>query len=135
MNHINEGLIILNSVGAESEVKNAWCIHPIFQDDKALVTVAQEDVYRMDPTVVLLAMEYRTTANAYRSVHYRPDFVPKISLIYEVNMMLKADKIQNKKDFTLHQKPNANLIEYYNQWFRALSITTSEYEESRNLIT
>ena len=135
INHIDEGLKILNITGALSKVKDAWCVHPLFQDDKALIELSRRDLFRMDPTVVMFAMEYRTVANAYRSVNYKPDFVPKLSTIHEVNMMLVADKVQNMKDFWLHQEYNEHLFLYYSSWLRALGISEDEYMELKNLIT
>ncbi len=35
--HIDEGLEILTSIGAAQVVKDAWCLHPLLQDDKDLI--------------------------------------------------------------------------------------------------
>src|SRR4029078_12238753 len=37
INHIDEGLYILNQIGASDTAKRAYCLHPIVQDDKGLM--------------------------------------------------------------------------------------------------
>lgn len=57
----------------------------------------------MDKRVLLLGMEYRYTANNYLSFKPADDPI-HLSPIAEVNQMLIADKIQNRKDFEIYHK-------------------------------
>ena len=36
INHIDEGLYILEKIGSSEIAKRAYCLHPIIQDDKSL---------------------------------------------------------------------------------------------------
>lgn len=131
MNHINEGLIILKAIGAVESTKRAYCLHPLFQADEDL----QENYYMcsfVEPYVLLLALEYRNTANAYLSDKIDTDWKLKLSPILEVNEMLIADKVQNRKDFiTYHQGTHARsdaLTRYFDKWLDALGIDATTYE-------
>jgi hypothetical protein len=36
INHITEGLVVMDRLGASKVAKDAYCVHPIFQDDATL---------------------------------------------------------------------------------------------------
>jgi hypothetical protein len=125
MNHITEGLQILDMIGAPWVVKQAYCLHPILQSD---------DDFRRDKAGVIpmelidaaiLAMEYRWVANSYLSNKKVSDFVG--FSCDEVREMLIADKVQNYKDFLIHHKAthprSQELDEYFNNWFELLEIS------------
>lgn len=57
----------------------------------------------MDRRVMLLGMEYRSTANNYLSFKSATEQI-KLSPITDVNHMLVADKVQNRKDFEIYHK-------------------------------
>jgi len=130
MNHIDEGLIILDAISATDQAKCAFCLHPLLQADADL----KENAYMVsfvEPHVLLLAMEYRNIANAYLSDKIDTDQELKLSPLYEVNDMLIADKIQNRKDFmTYHCGIHARsdeLARYFNKWLNALNIGADPY--------
>ncbi len=58
---------------------------------------------KMDRRVMLLGVEYRSTANNHLSVKPADESI-RLSPIAEVNHMLVADKIQNRKDFEIYHK-------------------------------
>lgn len=141
MQHIDEGLIIMKDLGASEEAMRAYCVHPIFQEDHDLKSMWDDpssvfEACSLNPskqklhwTTVVLAMEYRSVANAHLSYH-SPN-LPKLSPIKEVNDMLRADKIQNCKDFELHNSgvENAKRLSQYfhDEWFVALDISEEQY--------
>lgn len=136
MNHINEGLIILDQLGADEDTKSAYCLHPIFQEDNAIMNnfnIINERL-TISPRVMLLVMEYRNVANRGLSC-YQVDNPDKIYLspIPEVNLMLVADKVQNRKDFLkyhlgTHEK-SIELDIYFKNWLRALGVTEAMYNK------
>lgn len=126
INHIDEGIEILKSIGATPLAVRAYCLHPIFQDDLELKKNRQL-AHDQDPYVLMLAMEYRQIANAYlsfREIDGLDDI--KLSPLPEVNEMLVADKVQNFKDFMrYHHKTHPRsdkLYGYFNNWFKKLNI-------------
>lgn len=133
MHHIDEGLRVLRRwLGASERTIAAYCLHPLVQADADLrASWAAGLLESFDPSVVALAMEYRNIANAFLSPlesHPGYDDASKIarSPLAEVDAMLIADKIQNRKDFRAHHAathPRAAWLErYFAQWFVALGI-------------
>lgn len=132
MNHIHEGLVVLDRISATDDAKRAFCLHPLLQADEDL----KENGYMasfVEPHVLMLTMEYRNIANAFLS-----DKIPefryrniKLSPLYEVNDMLIADKVQNRKDFiTYHKGTHARSGEldiYFEKWMVALDISEEMY--------
>ncbi len=138
INHIHQGLVILGAIGASETAKKAYCLHPLFQNDQELSTVAQTYLRNnpsADPYVVMLAMEYRQVANAYLSRAVMPENGIKLSVLPEVNDMLIADKVQNRKDFDLYHKGahvmSDRLTQYFGEWLKALGVSDDCY---KNLI-
>ena len=135
INHINEGLVVLDQIRANDAAKRAFCIHPLLQNDLDLKN-NWPTVYNVcSPKVVMLAMEYRNIANSFLSDKI-PEFqnTPiKLSPIAAVNDMLIADKVQNCKDFwTYHYgtHPRSNELEvYFDKWLDALGVSEEQYEE------
>jgi len=125
VNHIDEGLIILDYLKATDIVKDAYCLHPILQSD---VDFNHNKSLKFDevPTEsIILCMEYRRVANSYLSADNIKDFVG-ISC-EEIRQMLIADKVQNYKDFLIyHSKTHEfrkRLDKYFNNWFKLLGIS------------
>ena len=137
MNHITEGLRILDNIGASNSAKRAYEIHPIYQDDNNLYENLQH-LQQEPPLVIIYVMEYRKTANACLSsqvyIDYSQDWHPlrlkqsiQLSPLEDVNKMLVADKVQNYKDFLKYHKDtherSKELDFYFNSWFKALGVT------------
>ena len=125
MNHIDEGIEILENLGATSESIAAYCLHPIFQNDVDL-TNNIEMIKQFDPYVIMLTMEYRRTANSYLCRPDTDDFtIDDVNqtvgmMLPEVRDMLIADKKQNSKDFMLYHygthKRTTQLHQYFKNW-------------------
>lgn len=125
MQHIDEGLYILNALGASENAKDAFCIHPILQLPESLRTV---DVSEWNPEIVLLGMEYRNKANAYSS--RSKSGKPPAMILPEVTHMLIADKLQNYKDFLAHRDKYPNeywLNQYFINWLKHLGFEKYMY--------
>lgn len=145
INHINEGCTILSKLGATPEAMDAYRYHPMFQNDSDLVDNMRY-VKNIDPLIMTLVMEYRNIANQSLSdiVEMRPNYLKynaplepqlvrsiKISPLAEVNLMLIADKVQNRKDFIKYHKDthrrSLELDFYFNCWFNALGVGLTTY--------
>lgn len=144
INHIYEGLEILDRLDADEEVKQAYAIHPMVQNDADLANNFMM-FQAFLPLTIMYAMEYRSVANDFLSdqveigpnawgreeVHPRKGL--RLSPLPGVNLMLVADKIQNRKDFlTYHAATHARSREldfYFNHWLRALDISEERYQE------
>jgi len=130
INHINEGLTVLSAIRATETTKRAFCIHPLLQADEDL----QENYYIssfVDHHPLLLAMEYRSVANEYLSDKVDTEQKIRLSPLLEVNEMLIADKVQNRKDFmTYHygtHERSDELARYFNKWLNALNVSADTY--------
>lgn len=129
MNHIDEGLAILNMFIVSETAKKAYMLHPIIQSDGDLCNY-RHLLKDINYEIIILAMEYRNVANDYLSYRKINDPLTdvKLSMLCEVNDMLVADKIQNYKDFCLyhngiHQR-STELNEYFFNWFKRLNLST-----------
>lgn len=135
MNHIDEGLYILEKIGASEEAKRAYCLHPIVQGDDSLKENSHllKDI---DYRVIINSIEYRSVANEYLS--YREikslDEV-RLSPLKDVNDMLIADKIQNRKDFELYHlgthDRSKQLDKYFKNWLEVLGVSEDFYKETK----
>jgi len=139
INHIHEGLEILDSIGASDAAKEAYALHPIFQSAKDFAQNAKL-ASNFDSYVMLLTIEYRHCANAYLC-HPGTDGLSLCqikkrigNLIPEVRDMLIADKRQNYKDFMLYHYGTHNrsneLYEYFNNWLKILNPTDIKIGEN-----
>jgi hypothetical protein len=140
--HIDQGIALLGAIDASARAKQAFCIHPLVQDDAALLAALHDDsvfaLHHADPDVVVVAMEYRRVANAYLSHHCRnADDAIELSCLDEVNQMLIADKVQNRKDFELYhldRHANSALLDlYFSNWLRRLGISDERYAQLRGI--
>ena len=140
INHIQEGLRILEAINAHEVARKAYCLHPILQSDEALAQNFRTDLSGIDPQVIIATIEYRSVANAYlsqRQIQRIEDI--RLSPLPEVNDMLIADKVQNRKDFELYHQathPRRNeLAQYFRNWLRRLGIDEAQYKHLVALIS
>lgn len=123
INHIHEGLAILDALNASDLAKKAFCLHPIVQNSEP-VDVSWSDSFD-------LAVEYRDRANSYLCrpetdyIQTMDDLVSVVgSMSDDCVMMLYADKVQNRKDFRLfHQGAHPRSDEltfYFDLWIDTL---------------
>lgn len=131
MNHINEGLIMLQIWNRPLKEQKAFAIHPIVQNSEN-IDVSWSESYE-------LALEYKKVANSYLC---RPetDYISSLSDMYSfIGYMsigcaynLLADKIQNQKDFLIyHGRTHPRRIElqkYFNNWICFLNDYISKIE-------
>jgi hypothetical protein len=144
INHISEGLIILDAIEATDEAKGAYCLHPIFQSDDDLIEYLEDtnsattllEAFDIPTKTIVLAMEYRRVANSYLSKDHPSKYVN--CPINDVFSMLIADKVQNRKDFELHHKgthPRSfELTGYFEQWMAFLLLGEAGYKRLSSLI-
>lgn len=132
MNHIDEGLDILDEHGATTSAKAAFCLHPLLQGDAEYTMFL--DKIANDPKVnsaaLVLALDYRRAANAYLCKPATDAWgIPEISeavgpLLEPLRHMLIADKIQNQKDFLLYHQGthprSEQLTKYFENWLEYL---------------
>jgi hypothetical protein len=90
--------------------------------------------YPIDLYALALAMEYRWVANSYLSQRMIQSIDEiQLSPLIEVQQMLIADKIQNRKDFDRYHRdthPRARELDrYFRNWLTALEITEARYQE------
>jgi hypothetical protein len=154
INHINEGLTILDRLDAHPDVKEAFCVHPMIQADEDLKAnyfhlingSGSAKLYLpISANVIGLAMEYRNVANNFLSdqIETGPNswgatetysLKPmRLSPLAGVNLMLVADKVQNKKDFELYHLAthdrSRELAYYFDLWLTVLNISPDRYQE------
>jgi hypothetical protein len=138
MNHIDEGLYILENIGASEEAKKAYCLHPIVQDDQSLYL--NKDILKyIDYKVIINSIEYRSVANEYlskRVINSLDDI--RLSPLKDVNDMLIADKIQNRKDFQLYHlrthDRSEQLDQYFKNWLEKLEVSEDFYNKTKSFL-
>jgi hypothetical protein len=130
MNHIDEGLKILDAIEASDTAKRAFCLHPLAQGD---AEIGQFDPHlASSPEVLVATIEYRNVANRYLSHHHGvAGLRPIPSPLAVVNDMLIADKVQNRKDFLTNPAITGEkwdrLNSYFLAWLEALGVSDNEY--------
>lgn len=133
INHIDEGLIVLDAISATDNSKKAYCIHPFLQKDEDLLKNYPMISRTVSTYVMMLAMEYRNIANQWLSDSARSPTPPNLSPLFEVNDMLTADKVQNRKDFLKHHldthERSDDLNIYFTRWLGALGISQESYRD------
>lgn len=129
--HIDEGLVILDCLGASAHTRAAWCLHPVLQhpfDWEVNAWVLRH--FHFETT--LFVRGYRDAANAWLSDKVG-EGSPKLSPYHEVNQMLIADKVQNRKDFLLYHHgshPRSDeLARYFDKWLKALNVSSRDYHK------
>lgn len=138
MRHIDEGLRLVRHLSKDIDVARAWVLHPLFQDDQSLREMFALKSWTPTYRTTILAMEYRSAANAYTSTMRKGE--PKLSALPGVNEMLIADKVQNHKDAVYYVIPKVSneeglrLIRYFQKWFGALQISSQQLVEYESVL-
>jgi hypothetical protein len=132
--HIVEGIAVLDAIGAPEVASRAFALHPLLQSDVNLTLHYAKVAARAPADSVLLAMEYRSVANAYLSTREISDVGEiRLSPLAVVGQMLVADKVQNYKDFLAYHSSNhprrEALDSYFNLWFRRLGVSPERLRE------
>ncbi len=143
INHIDEGLAILKWLGlsmeAHEHVFAAYAYHPILQMDGDLIFATLLSKYsasviaRMSKEAIVYAMEYRSVANEYLSKRDIGSINEiRLSPLSQVNWMLIADKVQNRKDFEIaHESTHPRskeLAQYFRNWLERLKLSEDKYQ-------
>jgi len=134
MRHIDEGLAVLQRIGAPEAALRAFCIHPLLQEDAAHAANLERVTALTERDVLALALEYRRVANATLSARPIASAVDiPLSERPEVNQMLVADKVQNRKDFLLHHRghhPRSDVLDrYFRLWLERLGVSEARFTE------
>ena len=93
-----------------------------------------------DPSVLALALEYRDIANATLSARAiaGAEDIP-LSPLADVNLMLVADEIQNRKDFLRYHRAThrraGELDRYFRIWLERLGVSEELFEHWRARLT
>lgn len=136
--HVLEGLEIMTGMNATAVAKQAFCLHPLLQNDEDLKKNWQRvsDMPEVSRQAFNLAMVYRTKANSYlcrpETDHFTLVDIERVVGFCSQNMihMLVADKIQNEKDFEIHHKAtherSAELTRYFDLWLQYLDIAEAK---------
>jgi hypothetical protein len=134
MRHIDEGLAVLQRIDAPDEAMRAFCLHPLLQEDPAYAANLAWVTALTEPHVLALALAYRRVANATlstRPIASAAD-IP-LSGMVEVDQMLVADKVQNRKDFLLHHRghhPRSEVLDrYFQMWLERLGVAETRFAE------
>lgn len=125
INHINEGIAILQAFNCSEKLQAAFALHPITQNEDLELFKWK---HKHTTFVTLLAEEYAKTANSYlcrpetdhiKTVKDLKGYIGE-GIHSDVAFLLYADKIQNRKDFNLYHLGTHNrskqLTRYFNIW-------------------
>lgn len=144
MNHIDEGLRVLEEIGADYLTARAFCLHPLFQADDDLLKYGMffaAGAANPPPPLMVLVMEYRSAANRWLSDKVTVsdngriifDGRPHPGPLRWVQEMLIADKVQNYKDFLTYHKathPRSGALDaYFNAWLQCLNVNPVRFQE------
>ena len=125
INHINEGLDILQILNADLVTQQAFCLHPLVQNDICF------DYSCLEKEIIFLAKEYKIKANSYLCTP-KNDWVTHIfevkQLVGNISdnclKMFLAYKIQNQKDFYIYHylshPRSEQLSNYFKLWLAYL---------------
>lgn len=144
INHIIEGVVLIHQLNGSEPAADAFCWHPLIQsDDTYLETLAEiQRYYNLNTSgdALINALGYRDAANRWLRGVVTKDNQPKKHPLEDVNIMLMADKIQNRKDFEANEKlfsvEDASSLHYYfDCWFTTLGITPEIYVDQTARLT
>lgn len=133
MNHIDEGLMVLDNINANGVAKRAFCLHPLLQvNEFASKFLNHKDISKVCKHSIVVSSMYANSANAYlckphTDSYSKQDIVKATGLIErnEVMDMLLADKVQNYKDFIAYHygkhPRSSELDNYFKSWINFLA--------------
>ena len=140
INHIHEGLTILDTIGADVVTQAAFCLHPLLQHDDDFYRMVERVAHHegINPFALALAVEYRSVANEFLSDKILPGDDAetaakriRLSPLTAVNQMLIADKVQNRKDFITYHRGthprSAELDIYFDAWLIRLGVREAHF--------
>lgn len=122
INHIDEGCGILYLLNASSNAKEAFMLHPIYQN-------GDNTRYFFNILSVDLAKNYAYIANQFLRQYYKnihSTVLEECLKCENIKHMLIADKIQNYKDFKNNinrYEERRDIEEYFLWWFDTLGIS------------
>lgn len=139
MQHIHEGVAVLETIGATVGAICGFMLHPLVQGqldmEMNLTKICRQEM--LNTRGLMMVMEYRHKANSYLCTEATDgwsDYDARQAigeLCIDVRDMLIADKVQNYKDFLVyHHGTHPRTLElqnYFQRWFRLLDITEKEY--------
>lgn len=137
MKHIDEGLAIMKWMGTSESAKKSFCLHPIYQSEKSIKDFGIKDLsdnkLKLDSNIITNVLEFRRIDNLYTNdMRISSPGDIKISTLDEVNQMLIADKIQNRKEFENYYDGNEDFSMYLINWFRKLDINENMYRDYKS---
>jgi hypothetical protein len=133
INHIDEGLYVLDYINASGTAKRAFCLHPLLQVNEFAVELLKHTWFRhIDRRSIVTASMYANSANMYlcrpHTDKYNKGDIQKATGLVERNDvmdMLLADKVQNYKDFEIYHKGthprSGQLDNYFLSWLDYLA--------------
>lgn len=136
--HIEEGIKILEDLDTSLACQRAFVIHPLLQPDPVIFENMLW-VPEFEQTALVLCMEYRWVANLGTRKALRANGGKiTLSVLQEVNTMLVADKIQNRKLFETRLPKNdpdyEEIRQYFSLWMDALDISERIYQHYAAMI-
>jgi len=139
MDHIDQGIKIMRSRHVSTIAQRAFCLHPLLQGAAERADYYATVKAGADPQAFDLAIEYCRVANAALSTRNLTSVAQiELSDISDVNEMLIADKVQNRRDFQRHHEGtherSAALTNYFNLWMQRLTITPQRYAQLIKLL-
>lgn len=126
INHIHEGLAILDALEAPELAYRLFCLHPVGRKAEMRAVVKY---FELDDAIEEYNELNDLYGSGYQSVRFttEEDLFNKLADQYAtpaVLYALLADKIQNRKDFNLYHNgslPNSELLQsYFDCWINAL---------------
>lgn len=119
MNHIDEGIAILRAFNAGQSVIDAFCLHPLDQNnvhydvtDEIRIASAMSKMYSIYANAGLCTEYWDTT---HPRIENQLEGLPKMP--YEISLLLYADKVQNQKDFLVHHLGTHDRSQALNKYF------------------
>jgi hypothetical protein len=136
MSHIDEGLAILSQVSNNPELMDAFCLHPIYQDGNDGDLEDSGYLEDISQDAIMFAKDYARVANLYLPNKGSVKDIPE-EMMNGIQLMLGADKIQNRKDFEEwnDDHPNADGLKvYFQNWLDILQIDEVMYRAMKRFL-